>query len=99
MLAERALFLSCSRLRLWSFSLMDLVMFPLVILRLLKDPGYLASKFRRFLAESLARDAGVPFFRRELRRHPVGEASSGDVAFVASSEDIAFEYYNRSDPL
>ena len=63
MLAARAFSLSCSRLRLWILSWMSLVMFSLVTLRLLKDPGYLASRFRRFLAEIRAREFGVPFFR------------------------------------
>jgi len=38
-LAARAFCLSWSRLRLWSVSVISLVMFSLVILRRLKDPG------------------------------------------------------------
>ena len=73
-LAARAFFLSCSRVRLWSFSVISLVTF-----RLLKSPGNLASRLIRFLALILARASGVPFFRRMLRR-PSGGVASDDMA-------------------
>ena len=102
-LAERAFFLSCSRsrLRLWIFSVISLVMFSLVILRRLNFSfGNLASRLMRFLRLILARDSGVPFFdashgqmgptggdlRRELRRPSDG--------MVASSDDMAVMHYN-----
>ena len=74
MLAARAFFLSCSRLRLWIFSMTSSESF-----RLLKSPGNLASRLIRFLALILARASGVPFFRRMLRC-PSGGVTSDDMA-------------------
>ena len=88
-LAERAFFLSCSRLRLWIFSMTSSESFRLLNFSF----GNLASRLMRFLRLILARDSGVPFFRRELRRPSDG--------MLASSEDIAALHYNalRSVPI
>ena len=95
-LAERAFFLSCSRLRLWIFSMTSSESFRLLNFSF----GNLASRLMRFLRLILARDSGVPFFdashgqmgptggdlRRELRRPSDG--------MVASSDDMAVMHYN-----